>query len=160
MGGTTAIGLAARDPGVLGVVSEATFARQRDLPLGYLRRHGFAFPEACAFATLLALDLRTGRDLEGASAERQIARLAPRPVFLIHGLADHVVLSDNAQRLFAAASEPKSLWLVPGADHMSEDATSPHALAPAAYESRVTAFFDRALGLERVPETPHIGIRS
>ena len=72
---------------------------------------------------------------------------------------DHVVSSENAHRLLEAAAEPKSLWLVPGADHMSEDATSPHALAPAAYESRVTAFFDRALGLVEAPERAHVGIR-
>lgn len=145
MGGTTAIGVAAEDLGVKAVVSEATFARQRDLPLQYLRSHGFVAPELVAFATLLMLDWRTGRDLEAASAEGAIARLAPRPVFLIHGDADHVIAPDNAQRLFAAASEPKSLWIVPHADHMSEDAKSPHALAPAEYERRVTRFFDANL---------------
>jgi pimeloyl-ACP methyl ester carboxylesterase len=145
MGGTTAIGLAAQDLGVKAVVSEATFARQRDLPVGYLRGHGFFAPEAVAFATLVMLDWRTGRDLEAASAEQAIAKLSPRPVFLIHGDADHVVLPESAQRLFAAAHEPKSLWVVPHADHMSEDATCPHALQPAEYERRVTTFFDQNL---------------
>lgn len=145
MGGTTAIGLAVQEPRVRAVVSEATFARQRDITFGYLRSKGFVWPEAIALATLTVMNWRTGRDLEAAGAERAIGRLAPRPVLLIHGDADHVIPPDNARRLYAAAKEPKALWVVPRADHMSEDATSPHALAPAEYERRVSAFFDRHL---------------
>jgi fermentation-respiration switch protein FrsA (DUF1100 family) len=145
MGGTTAIGLAAQDPRVKAVVSEATFARPQDITQGYLRSRGFVWPEAIGLATLLVMNARTGRDLAEAGAERAIARLAPRPVFLIHGDADHVILPDNARRLYAAAQMPKTLWVVPGADHMSEDGKSPHALQPAEYERRVGGFFERHL---------------
>ena len=47
-----------------------------------------------------------------------IARLAPLPVLLIHGSADHTVPPAHAEQLYAAAREPKTLWLVPGAGHI------------------------------------------
>lgn len=145
MGGTTAIGLAARDAGVRAVVSDATFARPEDVPVGYLSRRGYLFPELVAGATVQMLGWRAGRDLGSASAIANIPKLASRPVFLIHGDADHVIAPDNADRLFAAASEPKTLWKVPGADHVSEEHQGPYDVGPAEYERRVTAFFDRHL---------------
>ena len=145
MGGTTAIGLAAESPDVKAVVSEGTYAHMGDLARGYFTSHGYPFPALLAQATDWALALRAGRNLDAACAERQIARLAPRPIFLIHGTNDHVVSADDARELFAAARGPKELWLVPGADHVSDDRLGPHAKDPAEYERRVEAFFDRTL---------------
>jgi hypothetical protein len=68
-----------------------------------------------------------------------VARIAPRPVFLIY--------SENGgggeeltPRYFAAAGEPKQTWMVPGATH-----TGGLAARPAEYGRRVAAFFDNAL---------------
>lgn len=145
MGGTTAIGLAAQDAGIKAVVSDATFARPQNITLGYYRDHNFYFPEVLAQSTLLAMNLRTGRNLEESAAERMIAQIAPRPVFLIHGTADTVITPDNGDLLLAAAKEPKALWKVEGADHLSEAEKSPYATQPAEYEQRVTSFFDKHL---------------
>jgi len=46
----------------------------------------------------------------------------------------------DTQRLYAAAREPKELWLIPDAAHVDYLRTS-----GAEYQRRVLAFFDRAL---------------
>jgi hypothetical protein len=40
------------------------------------------------------------------------------PVLFLHGTADSVVPSEMSQRLYAAAAEPKQLFLISGADHV------------------------------------------
>ena len=45
-----------------------------------------------------------------------------------------------AHRLFAAAGEPKELWIVPGADHGEA-----HAFAGEEYERRVLEFYSKYL---------------
>lgn len=70
----------------------------------------------------------------------RIGRIAPRSVFLIY--ADPGMGGEKARqpKYYAAASEPKAMWLVPGADH-----TGGLAARPAEYERRVVTFFDHAL---------------
>ena len=70
----------------------------------------------------------------------RIARIAPRPVFLIY--AEHPVGGEDiyTPRFYAAADEPKQLWQVPGAKH-----TGGLKAQPAEYERRVTEFLDRSL---------------
>jgi len=55
------------------------------------------------------------------SAENVIGQISPIPLLLIQGDADAVVDVSHAHRLFAAAREPKQLWIVPGGHHI--DAT-------------------------------------
>ncbi len=64
-----------------------------------------------------------------------------RGCFLIHGLDDTIIAPANSRRDYAAAREPKSLWLVPGAGHAAS-----RAVAGAEYDRRVVTFFRRYLG--------------
>jgi uncharacterized protein len=57
------------------------------------------------------------------------------PVLVAAGSADQHTTLPETQRLFAAASMPKSLWVVQGAAHVDL-----HDFAPAEYERRVGAF--------------------
>ena len=70
----------------------------------------------------------------------RIGRIAPRAVFLIY--ADPGLGGENTRqpKYYAAASEPKATWKVPGSKH-----TGGIDARPAEYEQRVIAFFDRAL---------------
>jgi len=46
-----------------------------------------------------------------------VARLAPRPILLLHGDADDVVPVTHARQLFEAASEPRELTILAGGAH-------------------------------------------
>jgi fermentation-respiration switch protein FrsA (DUF1100 family) len=59
---------------------------------------------------------------------------------LIHGERDPYVSTAAVEGLFAAAGEPKELWIVPEADHRQVD-----KLQPDEYLGRVIGFFDRYL---------------
>ncbi len=44
--------------------------------------------------------------------------ISPVPLLLIHGVEDEIVPPHHSEQIFAAASEPKELWLVPGTEHI------------------------------------------
>jgi hypothetical protein len=48
----------------------------------------------------------------------RIGELAPLPVLILHGEADRVVPAHHGRALFAAAGEPKQLWLLPDTGHL------------------------------------------
>ena len=54
---------------------------------------------------------------ERYSPKYNIPKIAPRPVFIIHGRYDNLVPAAQAKMLFKCAGEPKEIWLVPGAKH-------------------------------------------
>jgi fermentation-respiration switch protein FrsA (DUF1100 family) len=93
-------------------------------------------PLAAWLAPLLLLQLepRLGvstKDLEPIRGIREISA----PLLLIVGEEDlHTTLAES-RRLFAAAPEPKTLWVLPGAAH-----TNFHGFAGADYERRVLDF--------------------
>jgi alpha-beta hydrolase superfamily lysophospholipase len=69
-----------------------------------------------------------------------VAHLSPRPVLLIHGMKDELFSYQHSETLYAAAGEPKDLWLVPDTIHAGASAKQ-----PAEYQRRLLAFFDGAL---------------
>jgi fermentation-respiration switch protein FrsA (DUF1100 family) len=75
-----------------------------------------------------------------------VARIAPRPLLLIHGTEDGIVPPAHAHELFDAAGEPKELWLLDGTSH-----AMPRMDRPDEYADRVAGFFDRALTERREP---------
>jgi alpha-beta hydrolase superfamily lysophospholipase len=75
-------------------------------------------------------------------ALRPIAHIAAlkAPLLIAAGGADLHTTLPETQRLFAAAAQPKDLWVVEGAAHVDL-----HAYAPADYERRIGAFLARHL---------------
>lgn len=55
---------------------------------------------------------------EDYNPARGIARITPKPVLIIHGKADSIVPPHHAEKLYAAAQEPKTLWLVDNVGHI------------------------------------------
>src|SRR5262249_28731706 len=49
--------------------------------------------------------------------ENAMAKLAPRPLLMIHGGGDTYIKPEMARELFERAGEPKEFWLVEGAKH-------------------------------------------
>jgi len=77
--------------------------------------------------------------------ERAIARLAPRPLLMIHGANDTYIKPDMARALFDLAGEPKEFWLVEGAKH-----NQALNVANGEYQRRVLEFFVKHLSKEGV----------
>jgi len=75
------------------------------------------------------------RDLRPVDAIRRVRV----PLLLVAGADDPRTTPADAARLFAAAAEPKQLWIVPAAAH--EDF---HRITPAEYELRVLDFLNHA----------------
>jgi dienelactone hydrolase len=80
----------------------------------------------------------TGVDARLISPIDNIGQISPRSVLLIFG--EREVVSGHAYAQFAAAGEPKSLWIVPGVGHGGYIQAWPEE-----YEARVVGFFDEAL---------------
>jgi hypothetical protein len=91
--------------------------------------------------TLWFLRLRVGEpNVDNYSPVRFIAKIAPRPLLLIAGEKDNLMPVSDVSDLFAAADEPKQLWVVPEAHH-----AKCHDRAGLEYETRVAGFFRRYL---------------
>jgi fermentation-respiration switch protein FrsA (DUF1100 family) len=143
MGATLAIQFAARSPAVAAVVAHSPFSSLPDTLETSVRF--FTGLPPFPFAPLIAFwaERAAGIRLEDIDAKPWIARITPRPVFLLQGGADVVVSPDGGQRLYDAAGEPKEFWFDPKVGHAAFDGV--RALE---YERRVGAFFDRYLGKE------------
>ena len=67
--------------------------------------------------SLLLVQLRTGINISSLRPQDVIAKLSPRPVFIIQGLDDKNVSPNESRANYAHARGPKTLWLVKGANH-------------------------------------------
>jgi pimeloyl-ACP methyl ester carboxylesterase len=56
-----------------------------------------------------------------------VAHIAPVPLLVVHGDADHYFPVEHGERLYEAAAEPKELWLERGYGH-AENAATPELL--------------------------------
>ena len=140
MGASVAILAAAREPEIKAVIADSAFASaELAVEEGFTRVVGLP---AFLFApmTLQLIKWRVGFAPEDIVPKDHIASISPRPVLLIHGLADSKVSPGNSQTLYDAAQEPKELWLIPGGSHTCGLRENPEE-----YSRRIVAFFDRHL---------------
>ncbi len=89
---------------------------------------------------VLLASLRLGVPLWTADPLRHVGRISPRPLLIIAGGRDQYIPPSEARRLYAAAGEPKELWIVPEGGHRAVDRVD-----PVMYNARVLGFFDRWL---------------
>jgi hypothetical protein len=140
MGGASAILAAAKDKRLRAVVDDSGFSdAPRVIAAGFEHFiHLPAFPFAPI--TVGIADFRANVDVNRVRPMDVIAEVSPRPLLIIHDSGDAVVPVDNSLRNFAAARQPKELWLVPGSGHAQAE-----TIAKSEYETRVTKFFEDAL---------------
>lgn len=142
LGAGAAILAAAQDPAITAVVADSAWTDQdfQLSRLGSLAVGPFRIP--LPPYGVAAVDALVGARVEDARPIDAIARIAPRPVLLIHSADDENATTPpaGAQRLFAAAAEPKELWLAPRGGHVGAIDAFPEE-----YRSRVLAFLGRAL---------------
>ncbi|WP_088892211.1 alpha/beta hydrolase [Leptolyngbya ohadii] len=105
IGGAVAIDLASRQsqsgrvPG--GIIVESTFSSLRDMT------------DVAGYSRFLPIDLLLTQRFDSLAKVRSLKA----PILLIHGTDDRTVPTTMSQRLYEAASQPKQLLLIPGANH-------------------------------------------
>ncbi|GHP00905.1 hypothetical protein KSF_109520 [Reticulibacter mediterranei] len=157
MGAAISIIASARTPEVAAIVADSAFATHWSIVEGIIHRR-FSCSRACpriAFRLLRwmidqVLWWRAGYRFHEVEPLREIARLAPRPVLLIHGLSDSIVSPADAQRLYQAAHKPKALWLIPQAEH-----SRGYFIDSPLYVARITEFFEQRLKSSGSKNTSH-----
>ena len=74
------------------------------------------------------------------------ARISPTPLLIVHGDRDAYFPVEHAQRLYAAAHEPKDLWIVPGFGHAESGAEAIPGLL-----DRITVWLREAMPVAASP---------
>ncbi len=145
MGAAIAIMGAARDSAIEAVVADSAFATHWSV-VDYNVRH--VFPLISTLFVWLAdylMWLRAGYRFRQVEPIRDIGRIAPRPILIIHGGKDSMVDPHDATLLYRAAGEPKELWLLPEADHCGV-----YFADRKAYTAKMINFFDLYLKKPRL----------
>src|SRR5436305_13855402 len=143
MGASTLLLAAAHELAIKAIVADSAYADIRPILQRELPKHS-GLPGAFTPGILLAARMLYGIDFRAIRPVDVVARIAPRPLFIIHGAADTFIPPSNALALAATADVPHAhvqLWVVPGATH----AQGFH-VAGKDYVHRVIAFFRTSLG--------------
>ena len=144
LGAAVATIAAGEEPRLAALWEGSSYANYRTIAFEELDRLGY--PSLLLDAAVLMGRIVSGDDVTSRNPDGEIARMAGRPLFIVHGEADQQINQHHAHDLAAAATAggtPVEPWIVPGAHH-SEAAF----IDPAAYEARLVDFFAGALGLE------------
>lgn len=139
MGAGIALQSAALEPRIEAVVAEDPFADLREVSYDYAGLQfspllGKTLFRPASWTGLAELTKAGGFDPDDVSPEKAVAT-RPFPVLLICGTRDHTIPCRHAVRIYRAASGPKELWMVEGAEHASA-----LGRAPTEYEERVLRF--------------------
>ena len=145
MGAAVAIMGTARSKDVEALIADSAFATHTGVIDFHFRR---VFHLPSTFVAWMADNLlwwRAGYHFNQVEPLRDIAKIAPRPILIIQGGKDSIVDPRDGPLLFAAAQEPKQIWLLPNADHCGS-----YFEGRKAYVKKVLDFFD--LHLKNVPQ--------
>ncbi len=135
MGGYIMTQVAASDPRIRSVLLAAT-------PPDFIEYVRWTHRDWSILSQLPAeLAVRNAGFIQDAPTPKEsVKSISPRPIFFIGGDHDPQVPEAMFRELFNAAAEPKSLWIVPGAEHGGYS-----KMAADTYPARLVEFFSRTL---------------
>jgi alpha-beta hydrolase superfamily lysophospholipase len=139
MGASIAILLAARSTVVRAVVADSPFTGIAEVVAHNAARRRLPARLVVPMADALT-GWRYGYRFGSVRPVEAVGALSPRPLLLIHGSADTLIPISHAHELFAAAREPKELWIVEGAEHCGG-----YFADRASYVGRAARFFEQYL---------------
>lgn len=116
MGGATVLRAGARIPEVAVVVSEAGYQSVESIAghIITILTGRAPWPMMMWF-----VDQEAGVPASEVNGLQDVAQIAPRPLMFVHGEQDNIVFLSDSQAMYEAASDPKALYVVPGADHVN-----------------------------------------
>ena len=137
MGAAVALQVAAIDARVVAVVAESGFATLRTIFDDYQRRM-IKLPWHYLRNIVIKRSEHLAHFKANAVSPLEAVTQIHVPLFIMHGTADTLIDSRYSEMVFAAANEPKELWLIEGAQHndMAE-------VGGEEYRRRVLGFFTR-----------------
>jgi fermentation-respiration switch protein FrsA (DUF1100 family) len=130
IGGSVAIRTVALSPlraQVRAVVADSAFSAYRRIAREKLAEPWLTWPLQWPLSLLIS---------DRYAAIDVVAQISPIPLLLIHGERDLIVDASHSQRLFDAATEPKTLWRIPEGQHID-------ALRRAPVRQRLIEYLDR-----------------
>ena len=139
MGAAIAVQAASIEPRIRAVVAEGCFTSLRTITVDYQRRllrmpwhflRNVAMKRSEHIAHFSHHDVSPLRSLANVNV----------PILFIHGKSDVRINYQYSEQLYAAARDPKELYLIDGANH-----SDIHNVAQKEYEERVAGFFERWL---------------
>lgn len=140
MGAAVAIMAAAREPAIAALVADSSFTAVADVVAHGVRRTLRIPPAPLVRAADEVLARRHGYRFTRARPIDAVGAIAPRPILIAHGASDTTVPVEQARRLFAAAGQPKQLYVVDGVEHCGA-----YFADRSGYSARVNAFFSQYL---------------
>jgi fermentation-respiration switch protein FrsA (DUF1100 family) len=141
LGGAVVVRAAAADPRLSAIVVESSYSSLTKAVEDAFEDRSI-FPKWPFGPSLVALaEHRLGVKVSQVDSSRDLATFSPRPVLIIHGAADPLFPPEHALKMYEAAQEPKTLWLIEGLGH-----GSPATTQAAEYGEQVVSFFERAFG--------------
>ncbi len=126
MGGSCVIRHAALLGGVDAVISVSATSRWRVRDTKPMRRLHWIVEKRIGRVVgrhYLKTRLATHWADEPESPVEVVGRIAPAPLLVVHGDRDSYFTVEHPEALYAAAAEPKELWLIPGFAHAESGAT-------------------------------------
>ncbi|MDT0496667.1 alpha/beta hydrolase [Algiphilus sp. W345] len=130
IGGSVAIRMVAQSPlreHVTAVVADSAFSGYRRIAREKLAQPWLTWPLQWPLSLLVS---------DRFAAVDVVAGISPIPLLLIHGERDIIVDASHSQRLYAAASEPKTLWRIAQGGHID-------ALRSDSVQARLVEYLDR-----------------
>ena len=137
LGAVSTLLAAAEDEDIDAVVSDSSYADLNDIMGPEFKKRTKA-PEFFLRPILFMIKVMYGVDFAAIRPIEAVPKIAPRPVFFIHGEDDDMIPAAHAERLYEASSNSlNELWVVTGAGHVQS-----FQVQPQEYIERVTAFLD------------------
>lgn len=140
MGAALSILIAATDPGIRGVIADSAYATLAGVVGAAYGRYRVPHRPFLGLSDRYN-GWRHGYRYDALRPIDSVGAIAPRPLLLIHGTRDTITPVAHAHELYAAAGEPKELWIAAGAHHCGA-----YFLDRRSYVNRAAEFFARALG--------------
>ncbi|MGE5315157.1 MAG: alpha/beta hydrolase [Acidobacteriota bacterium] len=139
MGAAVAVQAASIEPRLSAVVAEGCFTNLRTITVDYQKR---LLRLPWHFLRNVAMKRAEGiaKFSHHAVSPLKAVPMVHAPILFIHGTADARIKHEYSETLFAAANEPKELFLVEEANH-----TDVHQIGKSRYEERIIGFFERTL---------------
>jgi len=140
LGAAAAIAAAAEEPAIAALVTDSVFA-DLNVMIDVQWEQASGLPRPFLASALLMARLLTGQDLTQAQPVRDLPRVVPMPVLLIHCADDDYVPASNLDQLKTAYPNAQT-WKIEGAACLHSEGFN---VDPARYVRTVAGFFAAAL---------------